>query len=334
MGVSVVIGGQFGSEGKGKVARYYARKYQASSVIRVGGINSGHTVIDGNGQPVIFRTLPTAAIDHEVNCILPAGSYFDVDMLFEEIKMAGISPSKVKIHPNAAIITPEQVQMERDAELTRRLGSTASGTGACVAMRVMRDKRFVRAKDVKRLEPFICDVDGFLRQELLHGHEVLIEGTQGFGLSNLHSTYFPKATSRDTSAAGFLSEVGLSPFDVSHIIMVIRSYPIRVAGDSGELPREISWDRVTDMAGWDTPIKEYTSVTKKERRVGMFDPDVVLRAIRANRPDQIVLNHLDYIPGPSEAVGEERTAFVEKIQKILRNKITHVGLGPNSICSI
>lgn len=327
MGVSIVVGGQFGSEGKGKVARWFAKEKQVSTVVRVGGTNSGHTVIDADGRPTVFRILPTAAIDKEVNCVLPAGSYIDIDVLFREIQAAGIASEKIKIHPNAAVITEEQKQMERDSGLVDDIGSTGSGTGAAVSMRAMRDHRFVRAKDIGELSRFIFDTGEFLRQEISDGREVLIEGTQGFGLSNLHSQYYPKATSRDTSAAGFLSEAGLSPFDVAHIIMVIRAYPIRVAGkESGPLPNELTWDDVTALAQKEDPIREYTSVTNHLRRVGKFDPDVVLRAIRANRPDQIVLNHLDYIPGADGVITPERAAFIDSVQRQINAKINYVGM--------
>lgn len=333
MGVSIVIGGQFGSEGKGKVARYFAQQYHASSVVRVGGINSGHTVIDEDGRSVVFRILPTAAIDCTANCILPPGSYLDVELLFQEIQMAGISPSKVKIHPNAAIITAEQVQIEQEAGLTERIGSTGSGTGAAVCTRIKREGRLVRAKDVDELKPFVYDTNDFLREELSKGCEVLIEGTQGFGLSVLHSSDYPYTTSRDTTAAGFLSESGLSPFDVKHIIMVIRSYPIRVAGHSGTLPNEILWEDVTALAKRQTPIREYTSVTNNLRRVGKFDAGIVLQAIAVNRPDQIVLNHLDYISGETGHMSSERTAFVDEVQQLLHRKIDYVGMDPETIYS-
>ena len=311
MGVSIVVGGQFGSEGKGKVARWFAKEKQVSTVVRVGGTNSGHTIINVDGQPTIFRILPTAAIDQEVNCVLPAGSYIDIGILFREIQMAGISPEKIKIHPNAAVITEEQKQMERDSGLVDDIGSTGSGTGAAVSMRAMRDYRFVRAKDIGELGRFIFDTGEFLRQEISNGREVLIEGTQGF-----------------------LSEAGLSPFDVAHIIMVIRAYPIRVAGKSGPLPNELNWDDVTELAGKGDPIREYTSVTNRLRRVGKFDPDVVLRAIRANRPNQIVLNHLDYIPGASGIISPERAAFIDSVQQQINAKINYVGMDRSTLYTV
>lgn len=331
MGVSIIVGGQFGSEGKGKVARWFAGENQVSSAVRVGGINSGHTVVDSEGRAVIFRILPTAAMDRQVTCVLPAGSYLDVGILFREIQLSGISPSKVKIHPHAVVITQREVEMEREMGLSARLGSTGSGTGAAVGLRAMRDPKLMLAGNVRELKDFICDTGDFLREELIHGHKVLIEGTQGFGLSCLHSPYYPKATSRDTSAAGFLSEAGLSPFDVEHILMVVRSYPIRVSGDSGTLPNETTWEDVTAAAGRQSPIREYTSVSKNLRRVGRFDPDIVLRAIAANRPDRIILNHLDYIPGEPGVLSAKRRAFIDQVQSQLHQKIDYVGLDPATV---
>ena len=74
-------------------------------------------------------------------------------------------------------------------------------------------------------------------------------------------------TSRDTSAVSILSECGLSPFDVRNIIMVIRSFSIRVSGKSGDLPKEINWDILRDELGRNEDMTEYTSCTNRIRRV-------------------------------------------------------------------
>lgn len=192
MGISIVVGGQFGSEGKGKAAYWFARELHASSVVRVGGPNSGHTVIDGDGKPVIFQVLPTAAIDREVNCVFPAGSYINVQLLFREMQMSGISLEKIKINPNVAVITDEQRAMEKIEDLPDRIGSTGSGIGAAVSMRAMRDASFVRVCDVEELWPYLCDTTGFLRQELDQGDNVLIEGIQGLAFPTCTPPTIPR----------------------------------------------------------------------------------------------------------------------------------------------
>ena len=94
MPVTVVVGGQYGSEGKGKVAHWLAREMKATAAIRTGGPNSGHTVISASGQPLIFRHLPTAAILPKVNCCIGAGSYILPNLLLEEIALANLAEDR------------------------------------------------------------------------------------------------------------------------------------------------------------------------------------------------------------------------------------------------
>jgi adenylosuccinate synthase len=156
---------------------------------------------------------------------------------------------------------------------------------------------------------------------------VLIEGTQGFGLSLLHSGMFPYTTSRDTSAAAFVSEAGLSPLDVDEVIMVIRSYPIRVGGNSGPLVSEINWDSVTKLAGSEKSLIEYTSVTKKIRRVGHFNPEIVRKAIEVNNPNRIVLNHVDYIDASCRNghLSEKAHQRIKEIEQLIGRRIDFLG---------
>ncbi len=294
MGVSIVVGGQYGSEGKGKVALFFAKKLGASIAVRVGGSNSGHTV-NYKGRTLAFRVLPVASVLQNVVSVLPAGSYIDVDALQYEIQKTGIDKSLLKIHPNAAVITQDMKDFDVSSNLITSIGSTGSGTGAAVLERVSRRSHVLRlAKDEPTLSEYICDTGEYMRKELDQGKEIIIEGTQGYGLSVLHSPEYPFVTSRDTTASAFLSEAGLSPFDVSNIIMVIRTFPIRVGGNSGSLPNETTWDEVTNYSGFHEPLCELTTVTKRVRRVAFFNSSVVKQAISANSPNIIVLNHCDY----------------------------------------
>lgn len=335
MGVSIIVGGQFGSEGKGKVAYWFANQINAAAVVRVGGINSGHTVVDSNGMCHIFRVLPTATIDNNKKYILPAGSYIDLDILAQEIRRSGVDQKNILIDPNAVIISQLHIINERSCESLLKIGSTLSGTGSAVSMRVNRNTDITFAKDIPSISSFICDTSKYMRNILDNGEEIVIEGTQGFGLSNLHTPYYPYATSRDTSAAGFLSETGLSPLDVNNIIMVIRAFPIRVSGNSGPLPKETTWEDVTALSGQDKAIREYTSVTNQLRRVACFDSEIVNRAIIANKPNIIILNHLDYIgENNSELLGKNRRSFIESIESQIINKIDYVGLDNRSVLKI
>lgn len=138
MPVTVVVGGQFGSEGKGKVAYEIARRTNAAAAVRVGGPNSGHTVVGHDGHKVVFRQLPTAALLPGVICVLPAGSYIDKEVLFRERQMTGLGPDRLLIDPNAVVISDLERGEEEARLLGQKIGSTLTGTGAAVSRRVNR----------------------------------------------------------------------------------------------------------------------------------------------------------------------------------------------------
>jgi len=334
MPVSIVVGGQFGSEGKGKSAYYFAKKFKAAAAVRVGGTNSGHTVVSEDGTEYIFRMLPTAAIDTSIMSVLPSGSYIDLNILNSEIKRINIPASNLKIDPCAVIIDLSMIDEEHQSGLGEDIGSTQSGTGAAVIRRLNRKKNFKFANECIELKPYITDTKELLRNLLNNEKHIVIEGTQGFGLSPINSNYFPYCTSRDTTAAGFLMETGLSPFDVENVIMTIRSYPIRVGGNSGPLSNEINWNDIKQLSGASIDLTEYTSATKRIRKVAEFDADVVKRAILVNQPNIIILNHLDYLDyncHDSEKVSESIIAFVNKISKSIGKNIDYIGTGKDTI---
>ena len=228
--------------------------------------------------------------------MLPAGSLIDVEVLRNEVERIQLSPERLIIDPRAFVITQEHVRREQESRLRSRIGSTLSGTGAAIIDRIQRES----ADNLAGANPYLSrftklgQAGQFLRRRLAAGDRVVIEGTQGFGLSNIHSNHYPFTTSRDTTAATFVAETGLSPIDVDEIVMVVRAFPIRVAGNSGPLPLEVDWKTVATEAGL-PELVERTTVTNRIRRVARFDPTVVRSAIESNKPTKIVLNHVDYL---------------------------------------
>ncbi len=334
MPVTVVVGGQFGSEGKGKVAHFLAKERRIRFAIRVGGPNSGHTVIDSNGRAVIFRHLPTACLLPDVVSVIPPGSYLDVSILLSELRHVSEDPRRVVVDPQAWVVEQGDIESESRGGLSKAIGSTGSGTGAALVRRILRSSKGTFAKDVPQLRPYIRDTAELLANALHHGQRAIVEGTQGFGLSLLHSNLYPYCTSRDTGAASFVSEAGLSPIDVDEIILVIRTFPIRVAGASGPLHNEIDWETVTAESGYQHPLVEYTSVTHRIRRVARFDPDVVTRAIAHNRPTYIALNHLDYVDATCARQGRltpRALDFVRQTEQLIGTRISLLGYGPASL---
>ncbi len=332
MPVSIVVGGQYGSEGKGKVAHFLAGRLQAAVAIRTGGPNSGHTVVE-DGRRHVFRCLPTACLIPGIHCAIGAGSYIDVDVFLEELGNRHVSCDEVSVDPNAFVITEEDRERERKAGLEARIGSTLTGVGGAVMRRIERRSQSKRAADAPRLQPYLQPVGEIARRCLQQNRRVIVEGTQGFGLSVLHSDHYPHVTSRDTTAAGFLSEVSLSPLDVDDVTLVLRTFPIRVSGNSGPLPQEIDWNTVVRESGADGQIVEKTSVTRRIRRVARFDAEVVRHAIRANVPTRVVLNHLDYVDWQcraEERVTDKAEEFVKAVERSIGVSVDWAGFGPGS----
>jgi adenylosuccinate synthase len=334
MPVTVIVGGQYGSEGKGKVAHWLARERLASVAVRTGGTNAGHTVEEVPDHPVVLRQLPTAAFLPYVRCVLGPGSYIDPDLLLDEVARTGLSADRLLIDPNATVITESDKARERNSPLRASIGSTQSGTGAAVMKRIGRLASAELAANDARLGQFIAPAASFLRSQLTSGNRIILEGTQGFGLSLLHSASYPFVTSRDTTAAAFVSEVGLSPLDVDEVVMVLRAFPIRVSGHSGPLPHETDWSTITKESGSPDRLIEYTSVTKRVRRVARFDADIVRHAIAVNAPTHIVLNHVDYVDFECRytKVGSQKTInFVASIEAAIGSPIDYLGFGPTSL---
>lgn len=334
MPLSVVVGGQFGSEGKGKIAQFIAQTESAAAVVRVGGPNSGHSAVDDTGRLVTLRQLPAGSISTNARIILPAGSLIDVSLLLKEIELMEVSPDRLRIDTNASIVTEEHRNLERDEALTATIGSTGSGTGAALRERLRRVQSHRLARDESKLFPYLEENTSSVMRTLLNTNErIVIEGTQGFGLSLWQTRSFPYATSRDTSAAAFVSEAGLAPHDVDDVAMVIRSFPIRVGGNSGPLPNEIDWPTLAEEAELAADYHELTSATLRVRRVARFDERVVRDAIISNRPHRIFLNHMDYIdPQWKKGGPTDRSAgFVEDVERRIGQSIDYLGFGPSRL---
>lgn len=113
--------------------------------------------------------------------------------------------------------------------------------------------------------------------------------------------------------------------------MVVRTFPIRVAGNSGPLRDEVDWKYISDRLGRDT--LERTTVTKKVRRIGLWDDDLFLKSVQLNAPTQLALTFADYLNPDDEGVDDYgglspiTTEFVEYLEKLSEAPVTFVGTG-------
>jgi adenylosuccinate synthase len=343
MSLWVVVGGQYGSEGKGKVAAYITRRENIDICVRCGGPNSGHSFVDEMGNTIILRQLPTGFVNSRTRLLIPAGGLIDPLVLKNEIKALAIPPERIGIDPKSFVITKEDREKETKLKLRERLSSTLCGVGAAVSRRVLRGDEAKLVRDVVGeyawLEPMIVQggVSSEINTALNLGEKVLIEGTQGFGLSLYHSEYYPHATSRDTTASAFLSEVGVSPKMVTEIVVVFRTFPIRVAGQqAGPLKDEITWEQLRVESGYPHIIEERTSVTNKVRRVARFDWDAAKIAATVNRPSRLAINGLDYLNYKNHSIKSvdlltaEARAFTERLSALCLCSASYLGTGPTA----
>jgi len=333
MSIVVVVGGQFGGEGKGKMTAHLCHEYGFDVAVRCGGPNSGHTITI-NDEQVVLRQIPAGVVNPNTRLFLAAGCLIDLNVLLEEISSFSLTSDRLGIDYNAAIIGKKYVQEEENTGLGVRIGSTCTGTGIAVAKRVFRNGELKQAKNVPELKPYLADVSDEVMASYLTEKRIVIEGTQGFGLSVYHSPYYPYATSRDTTASGFLSEVGISPLAVTDVIMVIRTFPIRVEGNSGLLPKEIDWETIQRESGYPHKIQEFSTVTKNLRRVARFDLGIVKKAVIANMPTHIALMGVDYFNYENKGVKhynkltQKEKDFIFWIERELNIKINFIGTGP------
>jgi len=347
--LSVVVGGQYGSEGKGAIAGHLT-KPQARTVVcvRIGGPNAGHTVLgngpDGPRHPWRLRTIPVAAVTNpDATLVIAAGSEIDLDVLNHEAQSLEDHGHQVwdrlYIDPQATILTPEHIQTETNLDIHTRIGSTGKGIGAARADRIMRTAP-IWADHQREHHNVPIDTAEYLLDALGEDAHVVIEGTQGYGLG-LHAGYYPQCTSNDARAIDFLAMAGINPWaeevGVFRVYVVARVNPIRVAGNSGHLEGETTWQEL----GLEP---ELTTVTRKIRRVGQWDPQLVADAVRHNGGGpksltvQVCLTMLDHaVPeaahytGPLEGLPAKAREWVQRVQDETGAPVAMVGTGPDTI---
>ena len=295
-----VVGGQYGSEGKGLIVAHIANDYDVH--IRVGSPNAGHTFYWNNDKHVM-QSIPCGWINPKAKVVIGRGALINMKQLILELEhIEKYYPNfrdRLYIDAEAGILDEKFHQAEGgvNGEIHKRIGSTGEGVGLARIARIERNTdNFRFFKDVaKEYDLECCMLENSHKQIAAwqdSGLNVLIEGTQGSGLSLLHGHY-PYVTSIDTNAAQMLAEIGIAPSRLTDVLLVFRTYPIRVAGNSGYMKNEITWAELSERIG--KKLEEKTTVTKKIRRIAEWDQDLFENAIVLNAPTQIALTFADYL---------------------------------------
>ncbi|HPO03319.1 MAG TPA: adenylosuccinate synthase [Treponemataceae bacterium] len=308
----VVIGAQWGDEGKGKIVDYLADESQC--IVRFsGGANAGHTIVS-DGVQYALHLVPSGILHHQNTVYLGAGMVIDPDALFAELAMLtekGISwEGRVFISDRAHIVLPRYraLDKQRDAARKRPIGTTGRGIGTTYAMKSERDgirladltwkekMADLEAEDREFLAPFIDRLLAMkvnLTSELwkARGKKVLFEGAQG-ALLDLDLGTYPYVSSGFSSSAGAAIGGCVGPRSIDKVLGVFKAYSTRVG--NGPMPTEFDAESQSELYNYVRETgREYGVTTGRPRRCGYLDLVALRYACQSNSIDDLVLTHLD-----------------------------------------
>src|SRR5690606_12139735 len=264
---TVVVGTQWGDEGKGKITDYLASR--ADVVVRYqGGNNAGHTV-KFDGKKYALHLLPSGILNPNTLNILPNGMVTNPEAFYNELSKIE-TPFKLMISDRAHIVLPYHINKDKYNESKDNIGTTHKGIGPTYEDKYGRrgirvvdfvgphnkeilekkfesEKAFMpKDKDVNELvadylkfaefmKPYVVDTS-YILNDLVHTKTILFEGAQGVLLCVDHGT-FPYVTSSSPTAASVPINTGLAPWFIKGAVGVTKAYSTRVG--NGPFPSEL-----------------------------------------------------------------------------------------------
>lgn len=325
-----VGGAAWGSEAKGNIVGYLVRRHPYTACVAAFPPSTGHT-FKWEDKTMMNMMLPMSVVSKTVSGVfIGPGALIDPEVLKREIDYAAsiglMAGKRVMIHEHAGVVLPQHAQAEKDMGLTK-MGSTAKGGMTAQVDRMRRDQndQWVAREKLKGTSIENLVVDRFEYMDLLRKHgDVMIEGSQGFGLSMYHGQY-PFTTARDTTPFAVFSDCGIPMNWASQIecVWTMRTYPIRVNnrdGSSGPCypdQHEIKFEDLGKEA-------ELTTVTKLPRRIFTLS-DMQIEHLRDQCMDPkswVALTFADYVPE------NELSGLVRRIQS-MGVKIGLINYGPH-----
>ncbi len=278
--VDVVIGMQYGDEGKGKIANQMAANGDYDYVVRFnGGGNAGHTIYL-NGEKIVTHLVPCGIL-HGIPSVIGNGCVINTQKLFNELEYLrglGFDTSILKIAENAHIITKEHI--DEDSKDTK-IGTTRTGNGPCYRDKVARTG--IRAKDVPELEPFLVNMYDLIH---LEPKKFLAEGAQGYWLDIDFGDY-PYVTSSNTGVGAVLNN-GFNYKQVRNVVGVIKCYSTYV-GAKGYQKEDERFEVLREIG------QEYGATTGRPRQIDWLNLDEVITACQMNGIDQLIINKMDVL---------------------------------------
>lgn len=326
----MILGGQFGSEGKGLLAYYLACERKPDTVICAYAPSAGHTAWV-NDQPLVFKCLPVGSVAPSVERIMIGpGAVINPELLATELAKFGplLIGKKIFIHENVAVLRPEDVVAERAG--LKSIASTMQGGSEAMIRKIRRrENPGVR----ERLGHLATVISHNYFKSIIHDHvrNLQIEGCQGMDLSLNTGLQYPYVTSRDCGPAQVLADCALHPNDLSDTYVIMRTYPIRVGNLNDDYGHQVGvsgpwWDDQKEMT-WNEvgQVEELTTVTKRVRRVFSFSWQQYTKMLRELQPSRVMLNFANYLPE------DEVNRMVRQMNQMAgRGIVKWLGRGPKS----
>lgn len=330
----VVVGTQWGDEGKGKITDFLAQK--SDLVVRYqGGNNAGHTIVL-DGVKYALHTIPSGILSPKIDNVLANGMVINPKALLEELKKIEGKTYRIHISDKAHVIMPYHMSFDsiRESKLKQKIGTTKKGIGPAYTDKAERSgirmgefvdpvvfkhklqevleyknqladlygiERFdfesmyaEYSQYAAALKPFVENTSKFVNDAIVAGKKVLFEGAQGTLLCLDHGTY-PFVTSSSPTAASVPINVGIAPWLVQGAIGVTKAYTTRVG--EGPLPTELF-----NQIGHDIREKghEYGTTTGRPRRVGWLDLVLIKHAKLSGGLSGLAVTLLDVLSGQPE----------------------------------
>ena len=309
---SVVIGAQWGDEGKGKIVDYLSE--EADLVVRFsGGANAGHTIVTGE-ITYKLHLIPSGIVYPNTKVVLGTGMVIDPESLFNELETItnqGVSwEGRVFISDRAHLVMPSYKKMDVELEKGRRspIGTTGRGIGVTYSQKAQRegiricdlgDSNFLSTLSeielqflnpyIDRIKKMMIDLASFMDE--YKDKKVLFEGAQGI-LLDLDIGTYPFVSSGYAAAAGAALGGGIGPGSLDKVFGVFKAYSTRVG--NGPFPSEFLRERDGELEDYIRDLgREYGVTTGRPRRCGYLDLVALKYACRTNSIDQLVLTHID-----------------------------------------
>lgn len=330
----VVVGTQWGDEGKGKITDFLA--LHADIVVRYqGGNNAGHTVVF-DGKKYSLHLLPSGILNPKIHNVMANGMVINPKAFVEEINKVS-TKFNLLISDRAHVVLPYHLELDKAYEAlkgSKNIGTTHKGIGPTytdkssrIGMRVstfIHEERFehslrelIREKNAelkllnhplldfdaifneykvyaKVMAPYVTDTSLYLNLAIESDKKILFEGAQGVLLCLDHGTY-PFVTSSSPTASSVPLNTGIAPWLVEGAIGVTKAYTTRVG--SGPMPSEIHGDLATQIR---TVGNEFGTTTGRPRRIGWLDTVILRHTKRVSGLSYLAVTLLDVLTGIDE----------------------------------